>query len=123
MGRYFQTPVHMHVLDKAGSGARGREILYDPAYFERSAQALLDDLARAFAQRNPGARLLYISGAHADPGPLSPWVGAVVASLLVTWVTFVPCFVFIFLGAPYVERRDLEECVGLALGSPEFQRR
>jgi chromate transporter len=28
----------------------------------------------------------------------------VVASLLVTWVTFVPSFLFIFLGAPYVER-------------------
>ena len=27
-----------------------------------------------------------------------------VASLLVTWVTFVPSFLFIFLGAPYVER-------------------
>ena len=27
-----------------------------------------------------------------------------IAALLTTWVTFVPCFVFIFLGAPYVER-------------------
>jgi chromate transporter len=27
-----------------------------------------------------------------------------VAGLLVTWATFVPCFIFIFLGAPYVER-------------------
>ena len=26
------------------------------------------------------------------------------ASLLTVWVTFVPCFLFIFLGAPYVER-------------------
>jgi len=39
MGRYFQTPVHMHVLDKAGSGARGREILYDPSYFEMPADS------------------------------------------------------------------------------------
>jgi chromate transporter len=35
---------------------------------------------------------------------LDPWVAAVLAGLLTTWVTFVPCFVFIFLGAPYVER-------------------
>jgi chromate transporter len=28
----------------------------------------------------------------------------VLASLLVTWVTFVPCFLFVLLGAPYVER-------------------
>jgi len=43
-------------------------------------------------------------GAYRDPGPLNPWAAAVVASLLVTWVTFVPCFLFILLGAPYVER-------------------
>jgi chromate transporter len=42
-------------------------------------------------------------GAHADPGPLDPWTAGVVASLLVTWVTFVPSFLFIFLGAPYIE--------------------
>jgi len=35
---------------------------------------------------------------------LDPWVAAVVASLLVTWVTFVPSFLFVFLGAPYMER-------------------
>ena len=43
-------------------------------------------------------------GAYRDPGSLNPWVAAVIASLLTTWVTFVPCFLFIFLGAPYVER-------------------
>lgn len=34
LGRYFQTPVHMHVLDRAGAGAQARELLYDPASFE-----------------------------------------------------------------------------------------
>jgi chromate transporter len=43
-------------------------------------------------------------GAYADPAPLSPWTAGVIASLLVTWVTFVPSFLFIFLGAPYIER-------------------
>jgi chromate transporter len=43
-------------------------------------------------------------GAYRDPGSFDPWVAAVLASLLVTWVTFVPCFVFVLLGAPYVER-------------------
>jgi chromate transporter len=43
-------------------------------------------------------------GAYRNPGTLPPWVAAVVASLLTTWVTFVPSFLFIFLGAPYVER-------------------
>jgi chromate transporter len=31
-------------------------------------------------------------------------VAAVLASLLVTWVTFVPSFLFVLLGAPYMER-------------------
>jgi len=43
-------------------------------------------------------------GAYRDPGALSPWVSALLASLLTTWVTFVPSFLFIFIGAPYVER-------------------
>jgi chromate transporter len=43
-------------------------------------------------------------GAYRDPGSLNPWVAAVLGALLTTWVTFVPCFVFIFVGAPYVER-------------------
>ena len=43
-------------------------------------------------------------GAFRDPGSLNPWAAGVLASLLTTWVTFVPCFLFVFLGAPYVER-------------------
>ena len=31
-------------------------------------------------------------------------MAGIVGSLLTTWVTFVPCFMFILLGAPYVER-------------------
>ena len=43
-------------------------------------------------------------GAYRDPGALNPWAAAIIAALLTTWVTFVPCFLFILLGAPYVER-------------------
>ena len=35
---------------------------------------------------------------------MDPWAAGVLGALLVIWVTFVPCFLFIFLGAPYVER-------------------
>ena len=63
----------------------------------------------ALAETTPGPLIMVVQfvaflGAHADPDPLSPWTGAVVASLLVTWVTFVPSFLFILLGAPYIER-------------------
>jgi chromate transporter len=63
----------------------------------------------AMAETTPGPLIMVVQfvaflGAYRDPGTLDPWVAAVLASLLTTWVTFVPCFLFIFLGAPYVER-------------------
>jgi chromate transporter len=63
----------------------------------------------ALAETTPGPLIMVVQfvafvGAYRNPGSLDPWVAAVLASLLVTWVTFVPCFLFIFLGAPYVER-------------------
>jgi chromate transporter len=35
---------------------------------------------------------------------MAPFASAVLAALLTTYVTFLPSFLFIFLGAPYVER-------------------
>lgn len=70
----------------------------------------------ALAETTPGPLIMVVQfvafvGAYRSPGDLDPWVAAVIAALLTTWVTFVPCFLFILLGAPYVERlrgnRDL----------------
>lgn len=63
----------------------------------------------ALAETTPGPLIMVVQfvafvGAYRAPGDLNPWVAAFIASLLVTWVTFVPCFLFILLGAPYVER-------------------
>jgi chromate transporter len=63
----------------------------------------------ALAETTPGPLIMVVQfvaflGAYRDPGGLDPWVAAVVASLLVTWVTFVPSFLFVLLGAPYMER-------------------
>jgi len=63
----------------------------------------------ALAETTPGPLIMVVQfvafvGAYRDPGPLDPWTAAVLASVLVTWVTFVPCFLFVLLGAPYVER-------------------
>jgi chromate transporter len=63
----------------------------------------------ALAETTPGPLIMVVQfvaflGAYRNPGTLDPWVAGVLGSLLVVWVTFVPCFVFIFLGAPYVER-------------------
>jgi chromate transporter len=63
----------------------------------------------ALAETTPGPLIMVVQfvaflGAYRDPGGLDPWVAAVLASLLVTWVTFVPSFLFVLLGAPYMER-------------------
>ena len=63
----------------------------------------------ALAESTPGPLIMVVQfvafvGAYRDPGSLNPWAAAVLGAMLTTWVTFVPCFVFIFLGAPYVER-------------------
>jgi chromate transporter len=42
-------------------------------------------------------------GAFRNPGALDPLLAGVFGGVLTTWVTFVPCFLWIFLGAPYVE--------------------
>lgn len=63
----------------------------------------------ALAETTPGPLIMVVQfvafvGAYRAPGSLDPWLAAVLASLLVTWVTFVPSFLFVLLGAPYVER-------------------
>ena len=42
-------------------------------------------------------------GAYRDPGGLDPLTAGLSGSVLTTWVTYVPCFLFIFVGAPYIE--------------------
>ena len=63
----------------------------------------------ALAETTPGPLIMVVQfvafvGAYRNPGTLNPWIAAVIGALLTTWVTFVPSFLFIFLGAPYVER-------------------
>ena len=69
------------------------------------------DMARglALAETTPGPLIMVVQfvaflGAYRDPGRCPRGWRPCSASLLTTWVTFVPCFLFIFLGAPYVER-------------------
>lgn len=74
----------------------------------------------ALAETTPGPLIMVVQfvaflGAFRDPGSLDPWTAAVLASLLVTWVTFVPSLLFIFLGAPYVERLRGNRCLSAAL--------
>ncbi|WP_367650098.1 chromate efflux transporter [Nocardioides sp. zg-1230] len=74
----------------------------------------------ALAETTPGPLIMVVQfvafvGAYRSPGDLDPWVAAVLAAFLVTWVTFVPCFLFILLGAPYVERLRGNHALATAL--------
>jgi len=74
----------------------------------------------ALAESTPGPLILVLQfvafvGAYHSPGSLDPWVAGVLGALLTVWVTFVPCFLFIFLGAPYVERLRDNRALSAAL--------
>lgn len=63
----------------------------------------------ALAETTPGPLILVLTyvgflGAYRDPGSLHPLLSGVLGGTISTWVTFVPCFLWIFLGAPYIER-------------------
>lgn len=67
---------------------------------------MLDGLG--MAETTPGPLIQVVQfvgfmGAWRHPEPFSPLTGALIGSVLTTWVTFVPCFLWIFLGAPYIE--------------------
>ncbi len=68
---------------------------------------MLDGLG--MAETTPGPLIQVVQfvgfmGAFRDPGPLTPLAAGIIGSVVTTWVTFVPCFFWIFLGAPYIER-------------------
>jgi chromate transporter len=56
-------------------------------------------------------------GAYRDPGFLHPLLAGTLGGLLATWVTFVPCFLWIFLGAPFIERLRGNAAVAGALSA------
>ena len=67
---------------------------------------MLDGLG--MAETTPGPLIMVLQfvgfmGAFRDSGALSPLTAGVLGGLIATWVTFVPCFLFIFLGAPFIE--------------------
>ncbi len=67
---------------------------------------MLDGLG--LAETTPGPLIMVVQfvgflGAHRNPGALDPFGAGILGAVLTTWVTFLPCFAWIFLGAPYVE--------------------
>jgi chromate transporter len=72
-----------------------------------SAREMLDGLGLAETTPGPLIMVLQFVGflaAYRNAGVLNPLLAGTIGGLLATFVTFAPCFLWIFAGAPYVER-------------------
>jgi len=79
---------------------------------------MLDGLG--LAETTPGPLILVLQfvgflGAYRSPGGIDPMLAGVLGAVVTTWVTFVPCFLWIFLGAPYVEALRGNRSLGTAM--------
>jgi chromate transporter len=69
------------------------------------------------AETTPGPLIMVLQfvgfvAAWQNPGGMPPLAAGMLGALVTTWVTFLPCFLFVFLGAPHVE--GLRERRGLS---------
>jgi len=85
-----------------------------------TAGEMLDGLG--MAETTPGPLIMVTQfvgflAAWREPGGLPPLLAATLGGLLTTWVTFVPCFLWIFFGAPFVEALRANKALGAALGA------
>jgi len=79
---------------------------------------MLDGLG--MAETTPGPLILVVQfvgfmGAYRFADGVDPLLAGTAGAVLVAWVTFVPCFLWIFLGAPYVEYLRGNRALGTAL--------
>lgn len=83
-----------------------------------TAAQMLDGLGLAETTPGPLIMVLQFVGFMAgwqQPGSLTPLTAATVGAAITTWVTFVPSFLFIFLGAPHIEQLRGNRSVKAAL--------
>jgi len=77
-----------------------------PSYGWLSAGQAVDGLALAETTPGPLIMVLQFIGFMAawnNPEGLNQTTSAIIGALVTTYATFLPCFIFIFLGAPYIE--------------------
>ena len=81
---------------------------------------MLDGLGMAETTPGPLIMVLQFVGfmaAFREPGSLAPMLAGTLGGLLATWVTFTPCFLWIFLGAPFVEKLRGNTALNAALSA------
>jgi len=85
-----------------------------------STAQMLDGLG--LAETTPGPLIMVLQfvgflGGWNQPGALSPLLAATLGAAMTTWTTFVPSFLFIFLGAPHIEQLRGVASLNHALGA------
>lgn len=85
-----------------------------------SAGQMLDGLG--LAETTPGPLIMVLQfvgflGGWQHPGQLPPLAAATLGAFITTWTTFVPCFLWIFLGAPHIEQMRGNERLTSALSA------
>lgn len=74
------------------------------------------------AESTPGPLIQVVQfvgflGAYKNPGDLHPIMAGIIGSLIINWVTYLPCFLWVFLGGPYVERLRGNQALGSAMSA------
>lgn len=89
-------------------------------YHWLSASEMLNGLGMAETTPGPLIMVLQFVGfmaAFRSPSDMPPLIAGALGGLLATWVTFAPCFLWIFLGAPYIEKVRKHKALSGALAS------
>ena len=90
-------------------------------YHWLSGQQMIDGLA--FAETTPGPLIMvlqfvgFLGGWQLPPHGITPVTSATLSALITTWVTFLPCFLWIFLGAPFIETLKSNAKINSALSA------
>jgi chromate transporter len=76
----------------------------------------------ALAETTPGPLILVVEfygflAAYRNPGSLTPVVAGALGAAVTVWATFAPCFLWVFLGAPWVERLRANRALRSALAA------
>ena len=85
-----------------------------------TAGEMLDGLGMAESTPGPLIMVTQFVGflaAWRAPGTMPPLLAATLGGLLTTWVTFTPCFLWIFFGAPFVEALRANKALSAALSA------
>ena len=74
------------------------------------------------AETTPGPLIMVLQfvgfmGGWNQPGQLSPLLAATIGALITTWVTFIPSFLWVFLGGPHIEQLRGNKRITMALSA------